>query len=200
MERVIILKNTQTGQELTLPVTPKSYPMGAGRTVEHLDMAQTGQIALPGLNKLFSERLEFMLPAQNYPFLTSGAVADPWYYIESLTTWSKNADVCRYIVAGTAVNSPVLLGPLEYGEQDGTNDVYCKLPLHEYRYLDEVRVEKYTQNKGRSSETSGQPQAAPEPPAPSGAKGSANNSVQIRMDVRNALGYRRDNIPQFVQY
>lgn len=77
MERVIILKNTDTGQALTLPVTPSSYPMAAGRAVERLDMAQTGQIALPGLKSLFMGTLEFMLPARQYPFLTAGAVAQP---------------------------------------------------------------------------------------------------------------------------
>ena len=160
MERTIILKNTRTGQALTLPVTPSSYPMAAGRAAERLDMAQTGQIALPGLSQLFSVQLEFMLPAQSYPFMTSGAAVEPSYYIELLSDWSESGDVCRYIVAGTDINSPVLLGPLEYGEQDGTNDVYCKLPLQEYRYLDEVQVEKLTQNTGRSEETSGQPQTA----------------------------------------
>lgn len=160
MERVIILKNTKSGQALTLPVTPSGYPMAAGRAAERLDMAQTGQITLPGLSQLFQGQLEFMLPAQSYPFLTAGAMADPSYYIELLTKWSGDGDVCRYIVTGTDINSPVLLGPLEYGEQDGTNDVYCKLPLYEYRYLDEVQVEKHTQNSGRSSEASGQPQTA----------------------------------------
>ena len=148
MERVIILKNTKTGQALTLPVTPKSYPMAAGRTAERLDMAQTGQITLPGLLRLFSEQLEFMLPAREYPFMAPGATADPWSYIELLTNWSESGDVCRYIVSGTDINSPVLLGPLEYGEQDGTNDVYCKLPLYEYRYLT------------RASEASGLPRTA----------------------------------------
>lgn len=160
MERAIILKNTVNGQALTLPVTPKNYPMAAGRTAERLDMARTGQITLPGLRRLFSEQLEFMLPAQAYPFMASGATADPQSYIETLTAWSETADVCRYIVTGTEINSPVLLGVLEYGEQDGTNDVYCKLPLYEYRYLDEARVEKYTQNSGRSSDASGLPRNA----------------------------------------
>lgn len=130
MERIIILKNTDTGQALTLPVTPKSYPMAAGRAVERLDMAQTGQIALPGLQSLFSEQLEFELPARAYPYLTASAVPEPSYYIDLLTAWSRDANVCRYIVSGTDINSPVLLGPLSYGESDGTNDVQCKLPLY----------------------------------------------------------------------
>lgn len=160
MERVIILKNTDTGQVLTLPVTPSSYPMEAGRAVERLDMAQTGQIALPGLRSLFSGQLEFELPAVSRPYMTAGAAADPSHYIGQLTAWSRDANVCRYMVTGTSVNIPVLLGPLEYGESDGTNDVQCKLPLYEYRYLEEARVEQVTQNAGRQTDSDSQPQNA----------------------------------------
>ena len=149
MERVIVLKNTETGQALTLPVTPSRYPMAAGRAVERLDMAQTGQIALPGLKTLFTGTLEFLLPARQYPFLTAGAAVRPAQYLEQLSARSEAANVCRYIVTGTDINVPVLLGPLEYGENDGTNDVNCKLPLYEYRYLEEAQAEKVTQNAGR---------------------------------------------------
>ena len=160
MERVIILKNTDTGQALTLPVTPSSYPMAAGRAVERLDMAQTGQIALPGLKSLFTGTLEFMLPARQYPFLTAGAVTQPSHYIGQLTAWSAAANVCRYIVTGTDINIPVLLGTLDYGENDGANDVNCKLPLYEYRYLDEAKAEKVTQNNGRPVDAISQPETA----------------------------------------
>ena len=160
MERVIILKNTDTGQALTLPVTPSAYPMAAGRAVERLDMAQTGQIALPGLNALFTGTLEFFLPAREYPFMTAGAAAQPSHYLDRLTEWSAAANVCRYIVTGAGINVPVLLGPLEYSEDDGTNDVKCKLPLYEYRYLEEARAEAVTQNNGRPVEASNQPEQA----------------------------------------
>ena len=160
MEHVIILKNTDTGQALTLPVTPSSYPMSAGRAVERLDMAQTGQIALPGLKSLFTGTLEFFLPAREYPFMTAGAMAQPSHYLDRLIEWSAAANVCRYIVTGTSINAPVLLGALEYGEDDGTGDVKCKLPLYEYRYLDEAKAETVTQNSGRPVEASSQPEQA----------------------------------------
>lgn len=160
MERVIVLKNTDTGQVLTLPVTPRSYPMEAGRGVERLDMAQTGQIALPGLRQLFAGTLEFELPAAPRPYMTAGAAANPQYYLELLTAWSREANLCRYIVTGTGVNIPVLLGALEYGEKDGTNDVQCKLPLYEYRVLEDVTVERTTQNYNRATEASAQPETA----------------------------------------
>ena len=160
MERIIILKNTDTGQALTLPVTPRSYPMAAGRAVERLDMAQTGQIALPGLQTLFTGTLEFELPAVSRPYMTAGAVAQPSHYIDQLTAWSRDANVCRSIVPGTDVNIPVLLGPLDYGENDGTNDVTCKLPLYEYRYREEAKVETVTQNNGRTVDPESEPETA----------------------------------------
>lgn len=159
MARYIILKNTETGQELTLPVTPSAYPMEAGRAVETLDMAETGQISLPGLKSLFDQPVEGFFPARDYPFLAPGAVADPWYYVGLLTQWSADAQVCRYIVSGTDINAPVLLGPLSYGEQDGSGDVYYTLPLKEYRYLEEVVVEE-TGNSSRPVEAASEPETA----------------------------------------
>ena len=159
MERLIIIKNTETGQELTLPVTPSKYPMAAGRAVEVLDMAETGQVALPGLQTLMGEAIEGFFPAKIYPFCAPGATADPRYYIDLLTQWSREAQVCRYIVAGAGVNIPVLLEPLEYGEVDGSNDVTYRLPLREYRYLEEARVES-TGNSARPTEGSAGTQTA----------------------------------------
>lgn len=156
MRRTIVLKNTATGQAITLPVTPKSYPMEAGRLVERLDMAVTGQIALPGLLGLFAGTLEFWLPARSYPFLNSGAIVQPSYYIGLLSAWARSGAVCRYIVTGAGVNAAVLLGMLEYGENDGTNDVQCKLPLYEYRCLESAQVVQATQNAKRPAGT--QPQ------------------------------------------
>lgn len=165
MRRTIVIKNTATGQALTLPVTPKSYPMEAGRLVERLDMAVTGQIALPGLRGLFVGTLEFWLPARAYPFVNSGAVIQPSYYIELLSAWAQSGSVCRYIVTGANINAAVLLGMLEYGESDGTNDVQCKLPLYEYRYLESAQTVKVTQNAKRpagSTQPSGTQAAAGE--------------------------------------
>lgn len=167
MRRTIVLKNTATGQALTLPVTPKSYPMEAGRLVERLDMAVTGQIALPGLRGLFVGTLEFFLPARSYPFINSGEAAQPSYYIGLLTSWAQSAAVCRYIVTGTDVNAAVLLGMVEYGESDGTNDVQVKLPLYEYRYIVTAQIVKVTQNAKRPAESTAKPGAG------AGARASA---------------------------
>lgn len=52
----IIFLNSKTGEQLTMPVTPPDFHVEIGRNITQLDMAQTGQVNLPGLEALFNER------------------------------------------------------------------------------------------------------------------------------------------------
>lgn len=50
------------------------------------------------------------------------------------------------------MNVPVLLGPVRYGEQDGTGDVYVTLTFRQYRELTAVTVERpETGNQSRTA-------------------------------------------------
>lgn len=138
--RNVIFRNMDTGEELTMPVAPSGYAVETGRRVETVDMAVAGQVSLPGLETLFNETQEFLLPARGASYVTGGW-RDPWEIVEKLEKWSLDANVLRYIVTGTAVNAPVLVENVRYREQDGTNDLYLTLTLKRYRYLTAARVE-----------------------------------------------------------
>lgn len=140
MIRNVIFRNMDTGEELTMPVAPGEYVAETGRRAETLDMAAAGQVNLPGLETLFNENQEFLLPARPASYVTGGW-RDPWEIVGKLEKWSRTANVVRYIVTGTAVNAPVLIEKARYREQDGTNDVYLTLTLKQYRYLTAERVE-----------------------------------------------------------
>lgn len=148
----IIFLNTRTGEELTMPVTPTGYWVEIGRTVEGLDMAQTGQLNLPGLAALFNEEQEFLLPNGTRNYTAPGYRGDPYAVVDALTAWSLAGDVLRYIVTETPVNYPVLLAPVRYGESGGAGDVTVRLVLRQYRDLEAETTEKPTTgNTGRSA-------------------------------------------------
>lgn len=73
----IIFRNVKTNQELIMPVTPPGFTVAEGRSVETLDMVETGQVNLPGLRKLFNQRLEFLLPSSERNYTTSGWTGEP---------------------------------------------------------------------------------------------------------------------------
>lgn len=148
----IIFLNTRTGEELTMPVTPPGYQVEIGRAVESLDMAQTGQINLPGPAALFDEEQEFLLPNGRRSYTGAGYGGDPYAVVDTLTAWSQAGDVLRYIVTETPVNFPVLLAPVRYGERGGAGDVTVRLVLRQYRSLEAESTEKTaTGNRGRSA-------------------------------------------------
>ncbi len=66
----IIFRNVKTSQELIMPVTPPDFAVEEGRSVETLDMTDTGQVNLPGLRKLFNQRMEFLLPSSERNYTT----------------------------------------------------------------------------------------------------------------------------------
>ena len=132
MPRQFIFKDTETGRELVLPVTPKGYDIEHGRKANSISMQQVGDVNLPGLPVLLDTELECLLPAQAYPFLQPGAGTNPWVYLEQLEKWSDAGTVLRFVVSGTPVNAAVLLEGVTYREQDGTNDLYADITLRQY--------------------------------------------------------------------
>lgn len=131
----IIFLNSKTGEQLTMPVTPPDFHVETGRSITQLDMAQTGQVNLPGLEALFNEQQTFLLPSSARNYTVSGYSGDPYTVVNTLTRWSLSGDVLRLIVTETPVNLPILLAPVRYGEEDGTGDVYVTLTMRQYREL-----------------------------------------------------------------
>ena len=84
MARQFIFKDTETGRELVLPVTPGSYDVEHGRKAASLTMQEAGDVNLPGPAVLLDTELTCLLPAQAYPFNQPGAGTNPWVYLEQL--------------------------------------------------------------------------------------------------------------------
>lgn len=150
------------GTSLTLPVTPAGYSWAVGRNMETINISQLGDVYRPGGRSRFAgDPLECLLPAQNYPWMESGAVANPQYYLDVLTSWAAAGEPVRYIVTGTDINTLVFLENVDYREQDGTGDVYVSIQLREYTDLEAREValasvpDTNTGNAARPTESSG---------------------------------------------
>lgn len=159
--QVCFIKN---GFSLTLPVTPAGYTWSVGRNMETINISQLGDVYRPGGRSRFAgDALECLLPAQEYPWMEPGAVPNPQYYLDLLTAWAAAGEPVRYIVSGTEINTLVYIESVEYGEQDGTGDVYVSLRLREYTDLEAREVEltgvTNTGNASRPTESAGESQS-----------------------------------------
>ena len=147
---------------LLLPVTPKSYTWGTGKSIETVNISEVGDVSLAGKPTRYRGRIECMFPASSYPWLTPGAVPDPYYYVDRFRDWAGNKKVIRFIIGGTQVNSQVLVEDIQYTEQDASGDVYAVINLREWVDLEAATVSNLdtstgsggTQNSGQTQEQS----------------------------------------------
>lgn len=132
--RKAIFRDTKTGAELIMPVTPMPLEAEEGSNIELTNISQLGDVSYAGTPTLANITAEFLLPAQRYPFCVA-APLDPYAYIEKFRKWRESKTVLRYIWSGTKVNIPVLIESVRYREDDGTNDVRVTVNMREYRYV-----------------------------------------------------------------
>lgn len=132
MLRKFIFKNNTTGQEIVLPVTPESYTIDHGNHVETVNLHTIGDYHLPGGRTLFTCTLSGMLPRKRYAFVMPEASLDPYTYIDFFEFSSDRREVCRFVVSDTPTIADVLIENWQYGERDGTNDVYYTLTLRRF--------------------------------------------------------------------
>ena len=147
----ITFRNTKTNEELVMPVMPPGFQLTVGRLVQSIDMAQIGQVNLPGVQSLFNESVEFLLPSGERNYTAPGYSGDPYSIVDQLIRWSNDGDVLRFIVTETPVNYPVLLPPVQFRAEGGAGDLVVTLTLRQYRDLAAETTERVdTGNTGRS--------------------------------------------------
>lgn len=142
MLRKFIFKNNATGQEIVLPVTPESFTIGHGNHVETVNLHTVGDYHMPGGRTLFTCKISGMLPRRQYPFVMPGASLDPYTYIDFFEFSSDRREVCRFVISDTPTIADVLIEDWEYGEKDGTNDVYYTLTLRRFIAAQAVRTQQ----------------------------------------------------------
>lgn len=137
MLRKFIFKYNNAGydNELILPITPESFRVSHGISIETVHVHTMGEVNVAGSQTLATITVECVFPAKKYSFLTGPYNPDPYVFVNAFQKWADTKLLVRFVVPGTSVNMPVLVESIEYGEQDGTNDVYARLTLQEYREL-----------------------------------------------------------------
>lgn len=143
---------------LVMPVTPDSYLWRVGKRMETIHISQIGDVYRPGGRTRFSGSFDFLLPAQEYPWMEAGSRADPQYYLDYLTDWAADDKPVRLVITETEINALVYIEEVSHGEQDGTGDRSITVSVREYVNLEAVEIavsNSGTQNAARETDPFG---------------------------------------------
>ena len=108
------------GVSLIMPVTPERYQWTSGKRIETININELGDVYRPGGMTRFSGNLDFLLPAQDYPWMEAGSHAEPQYYLDYLTAWATDEKTVRLVITGTEINTLVYIEDVTQSEKDGT--------------------------------------------------------------------------------
>ena len=123
--------------ELRLPVTP-FFDLSKSKNNQTLNLYEFGDVNIPGNLGLKSFDIESFFPhrGHNYNFCPRDT-DDPYSYCRLIDKWFSDVYPIRVIFTNTNINISMLIESFNYGETDRTRDVYFKLSLREYRFIDE---------------------------------------------------------------
>ena len=149
--------------QIRFPVLPPSYERQHTMNHQQVSVNKRGTVNLIGKPGLRTVQIDSFFPHDyNSSFcqVGEGEMQDPIAYIKAIDGMKKK--VCRLIITGSIdtaddasswmlaemLSMPVLIDSFNWGEKDGTRDVFYSLSLSEYVYLEEKRSKvKKTKNK-----------------------------------------------------
>lgn len=130
------------GELIQLPVLPSSFQIKEGMNNTEININGLGAVNLRGKRGLKSIEISSFFPSQAYDFCRCVPKSAYGYYCARLTEAMEKNVAGMATFTGTGINLQCTIESFEYGEEDGTGDVYYTLALKEYREPTAARVSR----------------------------------------------------------
>lgn len=125
------LKQTNS-DKFMLPVNPESFSFSEKANNTSVNVNKLGEVNLLGYRKLKEGTMSSFFPNRNYNFGNNSGRHKPYWYIKKILEWKEKRKTVRVLI-GSNVNVLCSIESFQYGEQDGTGDVYYTIQFKEYR-------------------------------------------------------------------
>lgn len=140
-------------EKLRLPVPPPSFMIRKGTNVNVVNINELGDLGIIGKGRLADFNISSFFPAKPYPFVQYRGFPSPYECVAMIERWRESGKPIRLIVTKTDINMAFTITDFEYGERDGTRDVYFSLDVMEYKFVN-VKMSKNTSYKNATNKIS----------------------------------------------
>ena len=125
----------QGTEKLQLPIPPPKYSIKRAQNNSSVIVEGLGEVSFIGKPKLAEiPTIESIFPSQVYSWCQYKDFPTPKECADLIEKWMTSGKPIRYLVTG-AINTECTIEDFEYGEQDGSGDVYFTLNLKEYKTI-----------------------------------------------------------------
>lgn len=130
-------------EAIQLPVPPSDFEKATGLNNTTTNIVGLGEINILGKRKLATIPIKTFWPNQQYDFCDCEVTLKPYEFVTKIEELMESAKAFRLIITDTSINMLCGIETFNYGENDGTGDIYFTLELKEYR---NITVKETTSN------------------------------------------------------
>nr|DAM73785.1 MAG TPA: tail assembly protein [Caudoviricetes sp.] len=128
------------GTSVSFPILPAEFRVANPYNTTSVNINNLGDINMKGKRGLASLTIESFFPAEAQSYLVGGGLVsgqdiDPYGNVAKIKQMAISDKPSRINISSTDVSMPVLIKSFEYGETDGSGDVYFSISLEEYRFI-----------------------------------------------------------------
>lgn len=139
-------------KKVRLPVLPAEIYVNGGIIDTSLNMANFGEVSVFGGGKIADGEINCFFPAEknikNYTFLQYSGLIEPYAFVDIFLKWMYNNQTLHFVITPRMVNVKVKITSFEWGEKDGSGDVYYTLKWKQVR---EMTIKKMSSTSSSSS-------------------------------------------------
>jgi len=119
-------------EAIQLPVPPSDFEKATGLNNTTTNIVGLGEINILGKRKLATITIKTFWPNQQYDFCDCEVTLKPYEFVTKIEELMESAKAFRLIITDTSINMLCGIETFNYGENDGTGDIYFTLELKEY--------------------------------------------------------------------
>lgn len=144
----------KNGSSLRLPVAPAEFNLSESVNIENENINNLGEVGLYGGNNLQKIELASFFPKKYHPYCQYKNIKKPYDCVNFINQSKEKGEPVRLLITGSNINKEFLIESFEYGEKDGTGDVYFTINFVEYKIIKIPKVKKSSSSSSPSKKPS----------------------------------------------
>lgn len=144
----------KNGSNLRLPVAPAEFNLSESVNIENENINNLGEVGLYGGNNLQKIELTSFFPKRYHPYCQYKSIKKPYDCVKFIKQPKEKGEPVRLLITGSNINKEFLIESFEYGEKDGTGDVYFTISFIEYKSIKIPKVKKSSSSSSPSKKPS----------------------------------------------
>lgn len=120
---------------ISIPVLPSEYKVQSSQNNQSENIVGIGEVSLKGKRNLQTVSFSSFFPfRRNSSYCRRGSILKPLQYVNAIERM-KQVGTVKLVITGSPIRMDCTIESFEWGENDGTGDIFYTISFKEYRNI-----------------------------------------------------------------